>query len=54
MLFRSEAEHTNFTVLLPSDSDAPEFPLGGHNYYNSRDMELLQRSLKNWDFGEGS
>jgi hypothetical protein len=42
----SESEYTNFAVLPLSDSNPPDYPLGGHMYYNSRDMEKLQRSMK--------
>ena len=40
----SQAEYTNFTVLSPPE-ESSDYPLGGHNYYNGRDMESLQRSM---------
>ncbi|EJD03946.1 alpha/beta-hydrolase [Fomitiporia mediterranea MF3/22] len=48
-LFRippSENEHTIFPVQLEDDELPPEFPLGGHNYYNNRDMEGCLRRLQ--------
>ncbi|PPQ71963.1 hypothetical protein CVT26_007162 [Gymnopilus dilepis] len=43
----SQTEYSLFRFDDEAIKDAIEsFPLGGHNYYNSRDMELLQRRLK--------
>jgi len=43
----TESEYTSFTID-PSVMKGltSEYPLGGHNYYNSRDMEKLLRNMK--------
>ncbi|KAF9467910.1 Alpha/Beta hydrolase protein [Collybia nuda] len=43
----AESEHAIFTVSPPLDGElvAPNFPRGGHNYYNNRDIERLSRRL---------
>ena len=48
---QSEIEHSKFQVdssgvPAPSEGAAPDFPLGGHNYYGGRDMEKLQRTMR--------
>lgn len=41
-----EAEHTLFHVSLNEDETRPPaYPLGGHNYYNGRDLEKLTRRI---------
>jgi hypothetical protein len=42
----TESEYSSFSVET-SDSDGQNFdhPLGGHMYYNGRDMEKLQRRM---------
>ncbi|KAF8907243.1 Alpha/Beta hydrolase protein [Gymnopilus junonius] len=43
----SQIEYSLFKFDPQAIEDAVDsFPLGGHNYYNSRDMELLQRRIK--------
>ena len=41
-----EVEHSFFPVLLDGDVGPPEYPFGGHNYYNNRDMEKIQRRIR--------
>lgn len=44
-----EVERTFFQVEHDEDtyqSHPPEYPLGGHNYYNGRDMEKLVRRMQ--------
>jgi hypothetical protein len=43
----AESEYTSFTIDPSVMKDlTSEHPLGGHNYYNSRDMEKLLRNMK--------
>jgi DNA-binding transcriptional MerR regulator len=43
----SESEHTLFNVASAEGASVPpKNPRGGHNYYNARDMERLQRRMK--------
>jgi len=45
----SECEHSLFTVKHDSDEYSlrpPDYPLGGHNYYNGRDMEKCIRRMR--------
>ena len=39
----SEREYTKFDVEECDDDIPPEYPKGGHNYYNNRDMALMIR-----------
>lgn len=43
----SEVEHSIFAVepSRGAEHEPPAHPRGGHNYYNGRDMELLQRRI---------
>ncbi|KAL5534225.1 hypothetical protein ACEPAG_687 [Sanghuangporus baumii] len=42
----SENEHSVFPVQLEDDTGPADYPLGGHNYYNNRDMEKMQRRIR--------
>lgn len=45
----SESEHSKFnvdTTGVPETQGAPDYPLGGHNYYGGRDMEKFQRTMR--------
>ncbi|KAH8120339.1 alpha/beta-hydrolase [Phellopilus nigrolimitatus] len=42
----SESECSTFPVKPGDDALPPEYPLGGHNYYNDRDMEKTLRRLR--------
>ncbi|KDQ63729.1 hypothetical protein JAAARDRAFT_389250 [Jaapia argillacea MUCL 33604] len=43
----SENEHGSFNVSLsPSEKAFVDYPRGGHNYYNNRDMEKFGRRMK--------
>lgn len=41
----SENEYSKFLVDVGDKTNIPRFPLGGHNYYNDRDMEACLRHL---------
>ena len=40
------SEFSKFEVEDEDDAPPPDYPLGGHNYYNNRDMERLVRRLE--------
>ncbi|GLB38753.1 putative alpha beta-hydrolase [Lyophyllum shimeji] len=43
----AQSEYSLFSLTSSSQNLGDErFPLGGHNYYNGRDMELLQRRMQ--------
>lgn len=45
----SEMEHALFHTTADDATEpmrSPQFPLGGHNYYNGRDMEKLTRRME--------
>lgn len=57
----AESEYSLFSITRHDSEDAADdsrqrqscldYPLGGHNYYNSRDMEELLRRMKWFDLG---
>ena len=45
----SESEHALFNVAEDKpdgEPHPPQFPRGGHNYYNGRDMEKFSRRME--------
>jgi len=39
-------EYSEFAVEAETDAPPPDYPLGGHNYYNNRDMAKCNRRLR--------
>lgn len=44
----SESEHGSFAVAQDAldATRVPQYPRGGHNYYNNRDMEWIARRMQ--------
>ena len=42
-LYRIPANNQSQVMFYPPENAMKHFPMGGHNYYNGRDLELFRR-----------